>query len=469
MSPSQTFTDGSQALDPLQQRTLLWRINPVAFVTETMGVQPEPWQAEALKALVTEDRLAIRSGHGVGKSAFSAWCILWWLYTRAPAKVAATAPTSHQLEDVLWSELATWHRRMPDGLREMFTWTATKFYLTAQPDLAFAVPRVSRPEKPEAFQGFHSENMLFIVDEASGVEDVIFEVGAGAMSTAGAKTLMVGNPTRADGHFFEAFNRMRSHWWTRRVSCEDSSRVDPAFIQEMADKYGADSSIFAVRVLGNFPEQSDDAIIALSLCEAAVARDVAPLRGNPTWGVDVARFGDDRTTLAKRRRNVLLEPIKSWRNKSVTQVAGIVVDEYLRTPIADRPHRINVDVIGIGAGVLDILQDADLPAVGVNVAEVPAVRERYMRLRDELWFRAREWFEDRSSKIPDDPDLIGELTAAKFTMTATGKIQVEPKDKTKDRIGFSPDLADAFLMTFANPDHRPNETVAYEPEYFEDS
>ena len=391
------------------------------------------------------------------------------MYTKSPSKIAVTAPTSHQLQDILWSELATWHRKMPKELQDLFELTATRFYLKGQPDTAFAVPRVSRPEKPEAFQGFHSDNMLFIVDEASGVDEVIFEVGQGAMSTKGAKTLMVGNPTRTNGYFFDAFNQQRSNWWTKRVSCEESTRVDPSFIKEMASKYGADSAIYAVRVLGDFPEQSDDAIISLSLCEAAIRRDVEPLMGQPTWGLDVARFGDDQTALAKRQRNVMLEPVKSWRNKSVTQVAGIVIDEYLQTPSSERPAKILIDSIGVGSGVVDILQDEDLPAIGINVAESPSVRARYMRLRDELWFKGREWLEARDCKMVDDPDLIGELTAPRYAMTASGKIQVEPKDKTKQRLGGSPDLADAFLLTFASPDHRVSEDHYYETDYYEDS
>tara|TARA_B100000242_G_scaffold264461_1_gene212006 strand:+ start:1069 stop:2139 length:1071 start_codon:yes stop_codon:yes gene_type:complete len=356
---------------------------------------------------------------------------------------------------------------MPTELKDLFELTATRFYLKSRPDNAFAVARTAT--SGEAFQGFHSDNMLFVVDEASGVEEIIYEVGQGAMSTKGAVSLMLGNPTRTSGYFYEAFHSRRASWWTKRVSCADSTRVDPSFIEEMKGKYGADSAIYAVRVLGDFPEQSDDAIISLSLCEAAIRRDVEPLMGQPTWGLDVARFGDDQTALAKRQRNVMLEPVKSWRNKSVTQVAGIVIDEYLQTPSSERPAKILIDSIGVGSGVVDILQDEDLPAIGINVAESPSVRARYMRLRDELWFKGREWLEARDCKMVDDPDLIGELTAPRYAMTASGKIQVEPKDKTKQRLGGSPDLADAFLLTFASPDHRVSEDHYYETDYYEDS
>ena len=116
------------------------------------------------------------------------WLILWWLSTRFPAKIAATAPTAHQLEDVLWGEVAKWHRSMVNPFfRDQLEVKNDRVYLKDAPNESFAVARTARKEQPEAFQGFHSDNMLFLVDEASGVEDIIFEVGEGAMSTQGPR------------------------------------------------------------------------------------------------------------------------------------------------------------------------------------------------------------------------------------------------------------------------------------------
>jgi hypothetical protein len=168
--------------------------DPSLFVTEVFRAQPEKWQTEALRALATHDRVAIRSGHGVGKSTFLAWVILWWLCTHFPAKVACTAPTAHQLEDVLWGEIAKWHRQMVSPFKEWISVGSGRVELTEAGEEAFAVARTARKEQPEAFQGFHSDHMLFIVDEASGVEDIIFEVGQGAMSTAVSYTHL--RPTR---------------------------------------------------------------------------------------------------------------------------------------------------------------------------------------------------------------------------------------------------------------------------------
>src|SRR5262249_39784747 len=153
-----------------------------------------------------------------------------------------TAPTAHQLSDVLWGEIAKWHRRLREPFRSWIRVKADRVELVSAPGESFAVARTARKEEPEALQGFHSENMLFLIDEASGVDDIVFEVGEGAMSTAGAKTLMTGNPTRPSGYFHQAFHGFRARWRTMRVNAEDCALVAPAFVEDMAAKYGRESN-----------------------------------------------------------------------------------------------------------------------------------------------------------------------------------------------------------------------------------
>ena len=413
-------------------------------------MSPEPWQSQALRLIAASDRIAIRAGHGVGKSALLAWVVLWFLITRVVAKVPCTAPTGHQLQDILWGELSKWRRRLAPEIRDYVDFKTDRIELTWAPNECFAVARTARREQPEAFQGFHSENLLFVVDEASGVDDSIFEVGEGAMSTAGAKTVLAGNPTRRSGYFFDAFHRNRAAWATLRVPCADSSLVAPKYAASMAERYGADSNVYRVRVLGEFPNSEDDAVIPLAWCESAVCRDVAPIEGARTlWGLDVARFGPDRTALAKRRGNVLLEKVKFWHGKDLMQVVGLVAAAYEAADEDDQPDEILVDAIGLGAGVVDRLRELQLPARGINVAETDAVDPRLHRRRDELWWKAREWFEARDCVIPDDAELIAELSLPKYRYISTGKIEVESKDQMKSRHVQSPDLADAFCLTFA--------------------
>lgn len=441
----------AQQLDPQVQAILHWQRNPHDFVVSVFGVEPDEWQVQLMQDLASHDRVAVRSGHGVGKSAALSWTIFWWLMTRYPARVACTAPTAHQLSDILWGELAKWHERMEPAFAGLYEIKQDTLVLKAKPKSCLALARTARKEQPEAFQGQHSDHMLFIVDEASGVDDIIFEVGAGALSTRGAKLVMVGNPTRTSGYFYDAFHSMRSEWCTHRVSCLDAKMVDPTFAERMAKQYGIDSNIYRVRVLGEFPTSEDSAVIPIGWMEDARDRDIEPDReADVIWGLDVARFGDDASALCKRKGSKVTEPMKVWERKDIMQTTGIVHSEYNQTPHSEKPVTILVDVIGLGSGVVDRMKELGLPVRGVNVAESPATNDgKFMRLRDELWWRAREWFLERDCALPDDPELIGELAGPTYDFTSSGKIQVESKSDMKKRGIPSPNRADAFCLTFA--------------------
>jgi hypothetical protein len=231
----------------------------------------------------------------------------------------------------------------------------------------------------------------------------------------------------------------------------------------MKRQYGEDSNIFRIRCLGLPPLQDDDTIIPIHLLEDAMKRDVEAQEVAPIWGVDISRFGSDRSALAKRKGNVLVEPIKSWQGKDLMETVGIILAEYESVPYDQRPSDILVDSIGLGSGVVDRLIELELPARGVNVAESPALGQRYMKLRDELWFRAKEWLEARDCKMPEDEVLVHELSAVRYSITSNGKFKCEAKDQMKRRGLKSPDLADAFVLTFAQQAIRAtgNSSLAY--------
>ena len=431
-----------------EQAILRWRAEgPALFAQQALGASPTEQQWQASRELVKTRRVSIRSGHGTGKSAFMAWTILWALVCYHPVKVPVTAPTGHQLSDVLWAELAMWWRKMPPDLMAEFEWAAERFYRKDVPQEAFAAARTSRPEKPEALQGFHAENVVFVIDEASGIPDEVFQVAEGALSTDGAFVVMAANPTRMDGYFYDSHHKQRGRWAALHWNAEDSPLVSRDYIEDMAAKYGRESAIYRIRVRGEFAG-NPDGVIPLDLIEGAISREVNAY-GPERWGLDVARFGEDRTALAKRHGNAMLVPVKSWRGKDLMQTAGLVKIEYDNAQ--RKPEAICVDVIGLGAGVADRMRELGLPVVAVNVAESPSASERYNRLRDELWFKAREWFAGRDVKIVKDDELTAELTMPNYKVLSTGKIQVESKDEIKKRAGGnrSPDLADAFCLTFA--------------------
>ena len=163
---------------------------PVEFAEDILGVIPEKYQKEVMNDVAKYPMTTVKSGHGVGKSALESWIIWWYISTRPYPKILCTAPTKHQLHDILWAEVSKW-RRNSKGLVEEFEWTSEKIYLKGSQEEWFAIARTSN--KPDALQGTHAEHVLIIIDEASGVPDIVFEPVLGSLSTKDAKLLMCGN------------------------------------------------------------------------------------------------------------------------------------------------------------------------------------------------------------------------------------------------------------------------------------
>jgi phage terminase large subunit len=428
-----------------------YRPDPVAFCREILNVRPDPWQCEFLGAIAAgRRRISVRSGHGVGKSSAASWAMLWFLLTRYPVKVVVTAPTSAQLYDALFAELKRWIKELPPALEPLLEAKQERVELRPSPTEAFISARTSRAEQPEALQGIHSEHVMLVADEASGVPEAVFEAAAGSMSGHSAVTILLGNPVRSSGYFYDTHNRLKDEWWTLRVSCLDSPRVSKEYVAEMATRYGEESNAYRIRVLGEFPLADDDTMIPMDLIDGAVERDVA---SSPTaatvWGLDVARFGSDSSALCKRRTNVVTE-LRTWRNLDLMQLTGAVVAEYQALAPGDRPTEILVDSIGLGAGVVDRLRELELPVRGINVSESPAMGGTYRNLRAELWGRAKAWLERRDCRLPKDERLISELATVRYSFTSSAKLQLESKDDIRRRGLPSPDLADAFVLTFAS-------------------
>ena len=392
-----------------------------------------------------------------------AWAILWFATCFYPFKIPITAPSSTQLQDILHSEVGTWLRLMPAAFRDNLELKKERLELVGHSESCFASFRTARKDKPEALQGFHGKNLLVVIDEASGVDDTIFQVAEGTLSTPGAKVLMTSNPTRRNGYFYNSHHGQRAFWQTLKVGCDESSRVSNKYIDDMSAKYGADSNIYRVRVLGEFPTEDDDAVIPLALAESARYRDVEPMENvMPVWGLDVARFGNCKTVLAKRHGNIYLGH-KGWHKRDTMEVAGLIMFEYENTTSDMRPAAIYVDVIGIGAGVVDRLLELDLPVVGINVGEVSSGSVKFANLRAELWWRAREWLEQRDTKMDDD-ELIAELCTVTYKFRSNGKLLIESKEDMIGRGLASPDTADAFVLTFSGADRRKSTHEKYQRE-----
>lgn len=433
---------------------------PVRFVREVLGAEPDEWQKEVLMAWGrAERRIAVKSCHGVGKTACAAWCIVYNLCCRFPQKVVATAPASGQLQGALVPEVKKWILRTAQNVQDLLDIKADSIYLKARPSESYFEARTSRAENPDALQGVHCEGGFtgLVCDEASGIPEQVYESAGGSMSGSGATTLLIGNPVRATGYFHSCFHKMKSIWRLITVSHETSPRVTDDFVMQTAAAYGRNSNAFRVRALGEFPLSDEDTVIPFDWVAAATMRDIQPQNDPEVWGLDVARFGLDKTALVKRSARAVTH-VAWWGASDLMDTVGRVKREY--DDADKKPRAIYVDVIGLGGGVVDRLKEFGMPVRAVNVSELAALRDDCHRLRDELWWDAREWFQSKDCTIPPatkdaDPNedpyamLANELTQPRYSFRSNGKKEVEGKDDMKKRKLPSPNVADAFCLTFA--------------------
>ena len=439
---------------------LKWQREPDEFMRDVLRMEPQRWQIRLMKAVSNarfglpndgdecKNRIAIKSGTGVGKTAGVSGLILWHIAVFPDSKIPCTAPTSPQIKAVLWPELRKWVQNIPPELREWFPFDVQTDKVVIHEN--FAVARTAREESPESFQGFHAKNIMLIADEASGVPDAVFLAGQGVMSEDGAITILIGNPTRPVGWFFDAFHGDSAKYLCMTISCVDSERVSRKYIDDMKEKHGENSYEFRVRVLGQFHLEDSGLIIPRPWIDEAVDRNVEPEGDWIVWGVDVSD-GRDKSALAKRMANILLEPPKAWGGKELMQSVGIVVDEYYQTKRGQEPDEICVDVIGMGTGFAQRLREAlkgePVKVTGVNVALTgQQVGDRYTSRRVELWARGRAWFESAITRIPQGcGTMAAQLSSVEWEVKdSNGKWAIVDKKAS----GSSPDVADAFLLTF---------------------
>lgn len=443
----------TKRIDPVLIRGMVQYIHhPELFVRQVLHAEPEPWQDETLRALARYPRIAVRSGHGVGKTALEAWAVLWFLFTRPFARIPCTAPTKQQLFDILWPECAKWMERAP-ALQPYFEWQKTRIIQRQHPKRWFAVARTSN--RPENLAGYHEEHLLFIVDEASGVADSIFETIEGALTTADAKLLLCGNPTRNSGEFHDAFFKNRALYWVRKVPCSESRLVDPGYRARLVAKYGEDSDVVRVRADGEFPKAEPDTFIPLELVEAATMREVEP-DGPLEIGVDVARFGDDETVLAAQVGLKLVHLEAHTKQDTMVTTGQVVALAKDMMQAHGKPRCVvKVDDDGVGGAVTDRLREIvrqeglRIEVIDCHNGAAPEDKEHYDDWGTEAWAHLRDLLQQGDIELINDEDLVGQLSTRKYRITSKGKIKLESKEDMKKRGLRSPDRADAVVLAFA--------------------
>lgn len=438
-------------LSPTQRR---YRKDPLAWVREVLGAEPDEWQAEALGALANDKNVAVRSGHGVGKTAFLAWVVLWWLDTHEQPRIPCAAPTEHQLIDLLWPEIDVWLSKAPD-LKKRIGWQATRIFVRTRQRSCFASQVTAGPDaKPENLAGFHAKDLLYLVDEASGVADKNMTVIMGALTTEGARLVMTGNPTRTSGFFAKRFVNTPAGWHVDTVSSSNSKRVSPEFSQTVEDEWGRDSDEYRVRVLGLPPRGDAAGFIPPEYVDAAMVRK-AKLDGQLILGVDVARYGRDKSAIACRRGTVIFE-IRTYRKLGNPQVAQKVLDTIAELAEPGETVRIVVDDGGVGGGVTDLLNVArksrdDLPVMSVSGVTFGGAGDKWYTTNAGVWWhRLRKLMQEELLTVPLDEDLRQQLTDRTSAMNLKGKTVLESKDHMRDRGVSSPDKADAVALTVAD-------------------
>lgn len=426
---------------------------------------PDIWQrdfGETLRNAINENpfdvvRIATKSAHGVGKSTMTAWLILWAMSTRPHLNAAITANTYPQLNGKTWRELALWHKRAING--HWFKWSAKRFAHVEHPSTWFADAVTNNPQNSEAFAGLHGRYVMTIFDEASGIEDIIWEVCEGAHTTDRSLAFAFGNPSRNAGRFKACFTTDSFRWKNFTVSGMNSMLTNKNLIREWREAYGEDSDFYKVRALGEFPHTTSMQFISEGTLDAAVLRDI-PYEAYITMplimGVDIARGGDDSGTggdyggdnnvITLRRGRKFLESDVFPGRGDTMKVASYIAESIKK----HKPWAVFVDEVGLGYGVVDRLRMLGHSVMGVNPGKTPDNESLYKDKRMECWDRMRQWLE--TADIPENRQLREELLAPQFghvSLKTRGELlALEKKKHTRNSLGRSPDRADSLAYTF---------------------
>jgi hypothetical protein len=440
---------------------------------------PDWWHKEVFQAIkdylggpeTMPLRIAVASGHGAAKTFVVAVIIHWFMSCRPHPQVVCTANTESQLTTRTWREVAKWHKRAHN--RDWFDWTATSYYFKAHPETwkAHAIPWSEN--NTEAFAGTHEENVLMVFDEASKISDKIWEVTDGVLTTKKNIWLVFGNGTRNVGRFYDCFHKHKrgpenpSGWLTWNIDsrkCKASTLLGPGYLESLIKQYGGEDTDQArVRVRGLFPQTATRQLISTESVEKCQKYEAEGWEMLPkVMGVDVARFGENSSTICIRQGRKV-SPIIVLPKMDLMNTAHHVAEAIKR----ERPIQIFVDGSGIGAGVVDRLRQLNFSVVDVNGGN-SSINPRFLNKRAEMWWELKEAI-DGLMELPPDGQLRDELTCIEYDYTDKGRIRLDRKSDIMEEHGFSPDRADALALTYAYPISDFSEmTTELEPKAYDD-
>ncbi len=439
-----------------------WREYPPYFVRECLGVTPDPWQDEVLAAFPTSPRIAMKASKGVGKTSTESWLGWNYLLTRPHPKIAAVSITADNLADGMWTEMAVWQNKS-EILKEAFKWGKTRIEAREHPETWWMSARsFSKTASPEqqagALAGLHQDYILFLLDETGSMPDAVMATAEAALSSCvEGHIVQAGNPTNLEGPLYRACTTGRALWKVIEINGDPddpnrSPRVSVEWARQQIEQYGRNNPWVLVNVFGQFPPGSLNALIGPDEIRAASLRSYRPsdIASSPRiLGVDVAFEGDDASVIWPRQGVVAMNPM-TYRNIDGIQGAGVVARKWQDWD-ADAVFVDNTG--GFGAAWITQLKQLGKTAIPVGFA-TQALDLRYANKRAEMYFLCCEWIKNGGQLPPMDTQGMAELTAALTMTTYTrqgDRLLLEPKKMVKQKIGYSPDHADALVLSFAFP------------------
>lgn len=421
---------------------------------------PDEWQIQILKdigeqlkkgkELQTAIQEAVASGHGIGKSALISWLIHFAISTHENTRGVVTANTEGQLRTKTWPELSKWHNMFI--AKDLFTYTATAIFSSDKNyEKTWRIDAIPwSKNSPESFAGLHNQGnrILVLFDEASAIDDVIWEVTEGALTDANTEIIWCafGNPTRNSGRFRECFRKYRKFWNTYQIDSRTVKISNKAKIEEWLEAYGEDSDFFKVRVRGVFPSASDLQFISTEIADKAQKLVYKPgqFEHLPVIiGVDPAWTGSDSLEIVMRQGYYMKSLASIPKNDDDWRMAQLIAqfeDEY-------KADAVFIDM-GYGTGIYSIGKQLGrkwrLIEFG-GKSNDPV----YLNMRAYMWGQMKEWLREGGSIPPNDQALYDDIVGPEAIIDKNGRIQLESKKDMKDRGLPSPNKGDALALTFA--------------------
>jgi hypothetical protein len=426
---------------------------------------PDVWQADLLKDLgeevrkrgfngkdpVKPIRFSRSSGHGIGKSALTAWLVNWIMCTRPHCQGTITANTYTQLKTKTWAQVQHWTKMSIAS--DWFEVTGEMMYHKDYRETWFCTAQTCREENSEAFAGQHSatSTSFYCFDESSSIPDKIFEVSEGGLTDGEPMVFMFGNPTRNKGAFYRAnFGLHKDRWRHGSIDSRKCKLTNKDQLQEWESDYGEDSDFFRVRVRGLPPRAGDLQFIANDLVYDAQRREARGNQDDPLIaGIDLARGGIDSNVIRFRRGYdaASIDPIKISGDK--TQDSTLMVSKISDILRELKPDAVFGDETGIGGPILDRLRQLGFRVHGVQFGSRAPDSRHFANMRAFMWNKTREWL--RLGSIDRDPRLEVDLTGPGFHHDRRDRLVIESKESMKKRGLASPDDGDALALTFAMP------------------